>query len=210
MNIKSFSKIAAVSAIAMMAAMHATGVVAAPVQIGDLIAVNFNAEVENTIDVVVTDGEFGVIGAMNHTTSTASLVLPPSAAPVLVPDGGTGFLTAGQAAIVPDPTSATPATGAEVVVTAAFDTTDLYVTFDGCNDVTDGTDTFLLSAITTSLDATTYDCVTPMATGSVGTTDGGGALTFYVGATITTDQSDDAAYGDSAAYTGSVDMYISY
>ena len=209
MKINSFTKLAGISAVAMMAAVYATGVVAAPIQIGDLVDVNFNADVENTIDVVVTDGEFGIIGAMNHTTSTATLTLAPSATPVMVGDGGTGFLTAGQAAIVPDPTSATAPTGAEVVVTAAFDTTDLYVTFDACQNLTNGTETFLLSAITNSLDATTYDCVTPMATGSVGTTDGAGALTFYVGATITTDSATDAAYPDGA-YTGDVDMYISY
>ncbi len=209
MKINSFTKLAGISAIAMMAAVYATGVVAAPIQIGDPVDVNFNADVENTIDVVVTDGEFGVIGAMNHTTSTATLTLPPSAAPVLVPDGGTGFLTAGQAAIVPDPTSATAPTGAQVAVTAAFDTTDLYVTFDTCTNLANGGQTFLLSAITTSLDPTVYDCVTPMATGAVGTTDGTGALTFFVGATITTDSATDAAYADGT-YTGDVQMYISY
>ncbi len=212
MNVKSFSKIAAVSAIAMAVSMHAAGVIAAPYVIGTNQTINFTATVDNTIDVVVSPGNFGTLAAMNSTAAgdTASAVLPPAAGPIdLVDQHSTGYGTADQAHIVgSDGTAA----GATVVVTSAFFNEAMYVTFTGCTNLVHATapEDLILSSVTTSITgATPYDCVTPMAAGQTFTTSNAGDYTFYVGATITTDGSTDVAYTDGA-YAGSVTMQITY
>ncbi len=208
MNYKSFSKIAGISAIALIAAMHATDVSAQYV-IGTDQQVDFNATVDNTITVAVTPGTFGTIAAMNSTAvgDTATAVLPAAVGPqVLVDDHSTGFGTAAQALIVGE--DANPGTAAEVVVTNAFDAEEMFVTFSTCANLTNGTETFVLDDITTSMAGTPYDCTTPMTTGHTFTTAGGG-FTFQVGASITTDGLADVAYPDGV-YTGSVQMQITY
>ncbi len=211
MNFKSFSKIAAVSAIAMTLAMHAAGVVAAPYIIGQDVPVPFTATVDNTIDVVVTAGNFGTIAAMNSTAAgdvaTATLT-PGPGAQVLVDEHSTGFNTAAQAHIVGQDSA--PGAAAIVDVTAAFESEEMFVTFGACTDLAGpGTEELVLSAITTSLGGATYDCTTPLAAGHTFTTTAGGTGQFYVGASISTDGTTDAAYTDGA-YAGAVQMQITY
>ena len=211
MNFKSFSKIAAVSAIAMTVAMHAAGVVAAPYVIGTDVPVNFDATVDNTIDVAVTDGNFGTIAAMNSATvgdvATATLA-PAAGAQVLTDDHSTGFNTTAQAHIVGQDSA--PGAAAIVDVSVAFEDEEMYVTFGACTDLAGpGTEELILSAITTSLGGATYDCVTPLATGHTFTTSGTGTAQFFVGASISTDGTTDAAYTDGP-YTGAVQMQITY
>lgn len=216
MNIKSFGKIAAVSAIAMVAAMHAAGVVAAPVQIGDPVQVDITATVENTIDVTVTNPvRFGQIGAMNSQTAadTATARVAPNDA--LTDDPGTGYGTASQASIVFDPGDVANTGAADVDITGAFANTDLYVTYDTCADLAGpGAEVFVLHSIQDNLPTpNSHDCTAAAAYGTYtfgsGTTDGAGALSFNIGATIDTDGSSDAAYTEGA-YTGSVQMYVTY
>lgn len=216
MNTKSFTKIAAVSAIAMMAAMHAAGVVAAPVQIGDAVQVDITATVENTIDVAVTNPvRFGQIGAMN--SLTAADIATASVAPddTLADDPGTGYGTADQASIVFDPGDVANTGAADVDITAAFENTDLFVTYDTCVDLAGpGAEVFNLISIQDNLPtANSHNCATPAAFGAYtfgsGTTDGTGALSFNIGAVIETDGTADTAYTDGA-YTGSVQMYVTY
>lgn len=211
MNFKSFSKIAAVSAIAMTVAMHAAGVVAAPYVIGTDVPVPFTATVDNTIDVVVTPGNFGTIAAMNSSAvgDVATATLAPAAGPqVITDDHSTGFNTATQAHIVG--LDSAPGAAAIVDVTAAFASEEMYVTFGACTDLTTGAGAVLrLSAITTSLGGATYDCTTPLATGHTFTTTAGGVGQFYVGASISTDGSTDVAYTDGN-YNGAVQMQITY
>lgn len=211
MNTKSFSKLAGISAIAMIAAMYATDVSAQYV-IGTNQAVNFNAIVDNTIDVTVTDGTFGTISAMNSNVAgdTATATLPALAGPqILVDDHSTGFGTATQAHIVGN--DALPGTAAIVDVSNAFAGEQMYVTFTTCVNLTTGAGPrFVLDDVTTNLPgATPYDCATPMATGHVLTVDGTGVGQFFVGASITTDGTTDVAYPDGT-YTGSVQMQITY
>lgn len=217
MNIKSFGKIAAVSAIAMVAAMHAAGVVAAPVQIGDPVQVDITATVENTIDVTVTNPvRFGQIGAMNSQTAAdtaTAQVLPDDS--TNGGDPGTGYGTASQASIVFDPADAANVGAADVAITGAFINTDLFVTYDTCANLTGpGTEVFVLHSIQDNLATpNNLDCTAAAAYGTYtfgsGTTDGAGALSFNIGATIDTDGSSDAAYTDGA-YSGSVQMYVTY
>lgn len=210
MNFKSFTKIAAVSAIALMGSLHAAGVVAAPYVIGTDLTIPFSATVDNTIDVVVTAGNFGTLAAMNSNAvgDVATAVLPAAAGPIdLVDDHSTGYGTATQAHIVG---SNGTAAGASVVVTSAFFNEAMYVTFTGCTDLVNGAGPeFPLSSITTSMGGAPYDCTTPMATGQTFTTDAAGAYTFYVGGTITTDGTTDVAY-PGGVYNGSVTMQITY
>ncbi len=216
MNKKSFAKIAAVSAIAMMAAMHAAGVVAAPVQIGDPVQVDITATVENTINVAVTNPvRFGQIGAMNSQTVTDAAEASVAPDGSTTDDPGTGYGTSSPASIVFDPGDSTNVGAADVDITAAFENTDLYVTYDTCEDLTGpGTEVFRLVSIEDNLATpNSLDCATAVALGAytfgMGTTDGTGALSFNIGATIRTDGSSDTAY-DDGAYTGSVQMYVTY
>ena len=217
MNIKSFGKIAAVSAIAMMAAMHASGVIAAPVQIGDPVQVDITATVENTIDVAVTEPvRFGIIGSMNSQTVTDDAQASVAPDDTTTSDPGTGYGTASPASIVFSPADAASVGAADVDITAAFFNTTLYVTYDTCADLAGpGAPVFELIGIEDNLTVpNAHDCTAVAATlGSYtfgsGTTDGTGALSFNIGATIQTDGSSDAAYPDGA-YTGSVQMYVTY
>lgn len=217
MNIKSFGKIAAVSAIAMLAAMHAAGVVAAPVQIGDPVQVNITATVENTIDVAVTNPvRFGQIGAMNSLTvaDTASATVNPDDS-TDGGDPGTGYGTASQASIVFDPGDVANVGAADVDITGAFANTELYVTYDTCVDLAGpGTEVFVLHSISDNLATpNSLDCTAAATYGTYtfghDTTDASGDLSFNIGATIDTDGSSDAAYANGG-YTGSVQMYVTY
>lgn len=213
----SIKKFAAVSAIALGTAVVAAGVLqAAPYQIGDPVTVPSTANVENSIDVTpdASGLYFGTLGSMNHTVDVATFTVNPDS--TYVEDPGGGWNSADPASIVVDESDVPVAV--EIVVTGAFENTDLYVTYSNCVDLTDGTDTFTLSTLQDDLDAPTvgvgvaagdWDCVAD--TGNIGqaTTDGTGNLTFNVGGTITTDGAADAAYTDGA-YAGSFDMTFSY
>lgn len=216
MNTKSFTKIAAVSAIAMMAAMHAAGVMAAPVQIGDAVQVDITATVENTIDVEVTNPvRFGQIGAMN--SLTAIDIAEASVAPddSTTDDPGTGYGTASQASIVFDPADVANVGAADVDITAAFANVELFVTYDTCADLAGpGPEVFTLVSVEDNLPTpNSQDCAAAATYGTYtfgsGVTDGAGALSFNIGATIATDATSDAAYTDGA-YSGSVQMYVTY
>lgn len=209
MKLKSFSKVAAVSAFALVTALHATDVFSAAYVIGTDKPVTFNATVVNTIDVAVTPGDFGNLAVMNSSTlgDVATATLAPSATPTITDDHSTGYGTATQAHIVGDDTS-TPV-AALVDVSNAFTDEDMYVTFTTCADLTAGAGPVLkLTQITTSIDATVYDCTTPMTTGAHLTLTGTTGQ-FYVGASISTDRSTNVAYPDGV-YTGSVQMQITY
>ena len=206
MNLKSFTKFAAVSAVALSAAMYASGVIAASIQIGDAMDVNVNATVENTIDVVITDIDLGEIGSMNDTVDIATFTLAPDG--TITDDPGNGFGNTDPASIVNNPdVASTPGT---IDVTNAFFNTDLYATYDNCTDITDGTDTFTLLSIADDMTTPgSYDCVADVLVAGVASTDGTGALTINLGVSITTDQAANAAYTDGA-YTGDFDMFLSY
>lgn len=211
MNLKSFTKVAAVSAFAMAVSMHAAGVVAAPYTIGTNLTIPFTATVDNSIEVVVTPANFGTVAVMNSTAAgdIASAVLPAVAGTVdLTDDHSTGYGTATQAHIVGSDGTAAPAS---VAVSSAFFNEAMYVTFTACSNLVHASapEDLILSDITTSLGGTPYDCSTPMVTGQTFTTDATGAFTFYVGGTIETDGTTDVAYTDGA-YAGSVTMQITY
>ena len=209
MNLKSFSKLAVVSALALGTAMYASGVTAAT--IGTPITVDFTANVVNTITVGVTDGTFGDIAAVRDTADQALLVMTPAG--VITDDNGNGFGASDPAALVADPGSATAPSGAIIAVTNAFVNTPLYVTFDNCVDLALAGETILLDNITTDLATTTaHSCaLAPGAfVASFENTDAAGALTFNIGASLQTPIAASYAPYTSGVYTGSVDMYISY
>lgn len=212
MKMKTFSKFAAVSAVALMSVMHANNVFSAAYTIGTDVGVNFDATVVSDIDVAVTDGDFGTIAAMNSSAvgDTATTTLPAAAgAQVLVDDHSTGMGTATQASITGD--DAAGGTAAVVDVTLGFENETMFVTFGTCVDLTAGAGPeLLITAVTTDLPgATPYDCVTPMAAGDTLTLDAAGAGSFHVGASISTDGTTNAAY-PAGAYAGSVQMQITY
>lgn len=219
MKLRSFGKIAAVSAVALMASMHAAGVFAAPVtiQIGAPVTVPINATVANSIKVAVTPIQFGQVGSMNSTAvgDVATATITPTG--TKTESGGTGYGTAGQASLIFNPGSTIVAAPSTVAVTAAFKTTALYVTYDTCVNLTSpaGSQTFKVKSIADDLTTPggITDCTVARALGTynfgTGTTDAAGALTFHVGATIQTDGSTNTAY-ENGAYTGSVNMYITY
>lgn len=211
MKLKTFSKVAAVSAIALMSVMHANNATSALVDLGTNVNVAFNATLVDQIDVAVTPGTFGTLAAMNSSLvgDTASITLPAAPGPLnLTDDHSTGMGTATQASIVGSDASAPAA--ALVAVTAGFNDEQMAVTFSNCVNLTAGAGpALILSQITTSIDATVYDCVAPMATGALLTLGATGAANFYVGATITTDGTTNAVYPDGA-YAGSVQMQLTY
>ncbi len=205
MKLTSFKKIAAVSAVALGVAV-AGG--AHAVQIGSPVVIPINATVENTITVTVTTPvSFGTVGAIRHTTDTASLAM--NAAGVVTEDPGTGYGGTDPAAMVFDPVGvAQPAAGV-IDVTAAFENTELYVTYQNCVNPALAGEIFTLSAIVDNLATPgSFDCAAAAVIGHE-TTDGTGALQFNVGATITTTTISNAAYTDGA-YVGSVEAVFSY
>jgi hypothetical protein len=205
MNIKSFSKIAAVSAIAMVTALTATDVISAPYIIGTDAPIGFTATVDNSIDVAITNGNFGTISA-HRATDIATVTLTADAAAEVVDDHSTGLGTATQAHIVGDDSS-TPA-AATVAITSAFPTEEMFITFSDCVDLTNGTDTFDLVSITDG--TVTHSCSDAISAPIAVTSDNAGAVTtFYVGATIATLPGALGPYSEGA-YTGSVQMQVIY
>lgn len=226
MNIKSFSKLAAVSAIALTASLYASGIMAqTTITIGDDIDISVVAEVLNTIDVDVTDINFGTIGAMGNTLDpldVAQLRLSPDGTEV---DGrGTGYGTATQASMVfdPDDDSGARAPG-EVAITNAFANTQMFVTIaqDTCTDLVDGNANVIHLAsilLDDGVAVQELEC-DPLVTfgtytGIPFTTGPAGEFDLALGAIIeTTDEiptsPNDGAY-PSGTYTGEFTMYISY
>ena len=205
MKLTSFKKLAAVSAVALSVAIAGA---ANAVQIGTPVVIPITATVENTITVTVTTPvSFGTVGAIRDTVDTASLAM--TAAGVVTEDPGNGFLGTDPAAMVFDPIGvAQPAAGV-IDVTAAFENTALYVTYQNCINPTLAGEIFTLSAIVDNLlSPGSFDCAAARVIGFE-TTDGTGALQFNVGATITTTTISNAAYTDGL-YSGSVEAVFSY
>lgn len=176
--------------------------------IGDTETINITATVDNSYSIAITDIDFDVIAAAQWSTGTRATA-------TVAPDGSTtetagdGWAGPNPAFIVFDP-GGTTVTG-EVAITAAFINTDIYVSYDNCQDLAHATATevFEITRVWDNLaSASDYDCTNPPTVG-VGQTDGLGALTFNVGAEITTDTAADAPY-TAGAYSGSVDMYLHY
>lgn len=205
MKLTSFRKFAAVSAVALSVA-YAGGVIAAPVQIGSPVTIPVNATVENTIDVAVTNPiDFGTVGAIRDTTDTATLSLLANG--TSTEDPGNGWLGTDPAAIVFDPSD--PPTTGDIDVTAAFENTTLYVTYQNCVDVALAGESFVLDAIVDDLSVPgSFDCAAARVIGNE-VTSGTGTLSFQVGASITTTTISTAAYTDGA-YVGSFEAVFSY
>ncbi|MDD9899564.1 MAG: hypothetical protein OXT65_01130 [Alphaproteobacteria bacterium] len=206
MKLKNWKKMAAVSAIALSVAAYGTGAFAAAVQSGDPNTVNVTATVENTINVTVVDMDFGQIGAMGHGTDTATMTLAPD--DTLTDDSDP------QASLVADPTS-TPA--AANITVAAFQNTILYVDYQNIVDLVNGGETLVLDNIVDNLDAPTtgvggtaggWTSGGGSSTGDA-TTDGGGALVFDIGASISTTTAVTGAYTDGA-FAGTFEVVVSY
>lgn len=224
MNTKSFKQFAAVSAIALTASLYASGVFA-QIEIGDDIEVEVLAEVVNTIDVVITDINFGTIGAMGNTVDpadTAQLRLEPDGNEV---DGqGTGYGTATQASMVFDPDDAsTNREPGEVAITNAFADTQMFVTIaqDSCTDLVDASNNVIRLAAVIVDDGNAFQDIPcdPLVTfgnylGIPFTTDNTGGFDMALGAVLeTTDDiptsPNDGAY-PSGSYAGEFVMYVSY
>lgn len=205
MKLTSYKKFAAISAVVLGAAVYA-GHSANAIQIGSPTTVPVNATVENSVTVTVTNPvDFGTIGAIRDVVDTATLSVDP--ADTAVEDPGTGFGGADPAAIVFDPSDAP--TAADIDITAAFENTDLYITYQNCVDPVQGADTFTLAGIVDNLNTPgSYDCAAAPVIGFE-TTDGVGALSFNIGASITTTAGAATAYPDGA-YAGSFEMVVSY
>lgn len=175
---------------------------------GDTETINITAAVDNTYSITITDVEFDAIAASDWTTGTTATahVAPDNSTSETAGDGWAG---ANPAFIVFDPTGTTVA--GEVAITAAFASTDIYVSYDNCQDLAHGTaaEVFVISRVWDDLASPSeYDCTNPPTVG-VETTDPAGALTFNVGVEISTEGLNDAAY-TNGAYAGSVDMYLHY
>lgn len=210
MNFKSFGKIAAVSAIAMATALHATDVMSAAYVIGTDVPVQFNAVVDNTIDVDVAPGTFGTIAAHRGVAGDISTaILLPQAAGAVVDSHSTGMGTSKTSLIVGDDTSV--ANGALVTITQTFQNEDMFITFDNCANLVNGTEAFTLTAISTNIGAgTAHTCGAGFSTPIAVVTTGAGAIApFYVGATIATTDTTPGPY-TSGTYVGSVDMQVIY
>ena len=207
MKFEQIRNVLMVSAVALAVA-YTSSAIAAPVQIGSPVTLDMDATVENTIDVVVTTPiNFGTIGAISDGTDTATLTLSPAG--VVTEDPGTGYGGADPAAIVMDPSSV-PTVGA-IAVTAAFENTELYVTYQNVIDLANGGRTFEVTAVVDDLATPgAYDGVTDTMT-TIGheTTDIAGALSFNIGASITTDTPGNTAYPDGN-YDGGLDIVFSY
>lgn len=175
---------------------------------GDTETINITATVDNTYSIAITDVAFDTIAASDWTTGT-------TATASVAPDGtesetaGDGWAGTNPSFIVFDPAGTTAA--GTVAITAAFANTDIYVSYDNCQDLAHATapEVFVISRVWDDLASPSdYDCTNPPTVG-VETTDGAGALSFNVGVEISVEGLNDAAY-TNGAYTGSVDMYLHY
>lgn len=212
MNFNKLGRLATVSAIALGFSVSAGQVWAAAYELdsGVVLPVNVGADVLETVDVVVTDAAIGNIGVHQDKTGADTATL------VMAPDGTITEDVAGPARIVHETGTGT---AAQVVLTAAFPTTDIYATYSNPVDLN-----CALCAL--SPDFTLVDVLddmdnpnggagpgTGVAAGTLAgdgqaTTDANGALTWNIGVTIETIAS--ANYYETGAYAGSFDMILSY
>lgn len=206
MELGSFKKLVAVSALALGVTAYASGAWA--IQSGDPNPIGVTATVENTIVVVTSDIGFGQIGAMSDAVDTATASV--STAGVFTGDSSP------QAAIVNDPTSASVAGTINVT---AFQNTQLFTDYSNVVDMTEvGGHTFIITDLLDNADAPTtgvagvagsWNNITGNSPGSV-TTNGAGVMELAIGASIITDPlTVPAAYNDGV-YTGSFDLTVSY
>lgn len=198
-----YKKYAAIGAVVLGVAAVGS---AQAIQIGSPTTVPVNATVENSVTVTVTNPlDFGTVGAIRDTVDTATLTVSP--ADVGTEDPGTGYGGADPAAIVFDPSD--PPTAADIDITAAFENTELYITYQTCTNPVFGADNFVLSGLIDNLAVPgSYDCAAAAVIGHE-TTDGAGALAFNIGGSITTTTGAATAYADGA-YVGSFEMVVSY
>lgn len=207
MNKQNFRKYAAISAVALGIA-YAGAAYAAAVQIGTAVPVTVDVQVENSIDVVVTQNiDFKKVGAISDTTDVATMVM--STTGTITEDPGTGYGGADPAALVADPTD-TPEPGI-ITVSSAFQNTELYVTYQTVVDPINSGRSFNIAQITDDLATpSVYDGTTDTMT-TIGheTTDGSGGLVFNIGMTIETDTTGATAYADGV-YAGSFEIVFSY
>lgn len=183
---------------------------------GDQEVIGVDATVDNSYTIAITDIDFDVIGASDWTTGTAATasVTPAGTTTETAGDGWAG--TNPSFIVFEDPTAVTEGV---VAITAAFANTNIYVSYDNCVNLTDGTQNFVVTRVWDNLNTPVlgtgvtmgdYDCVADTHTAiGVGETTAGGALTFNVGVEIAVPQAADTAYAN-AAYAGSVDMILHY
>ena len=206
MDIRSFKKLVAVSALALGVTAYANGAWA--IQSGDPNTINVTATVENTIIVVTSPLDFATLGAMSDAVDTATASVSPAG--VFTGDSSP------QAAIVNDPTTTVAA--ATINVTA-FQSTQLFLDYSNVVDMTEaGGDTFIITDLLDNADVPTtgvggvagsWNNITGNSPGSV-TTDALGVMEVAIGGSIITDPITVAAAYTDGAYTGSFDLTVSY
>lgn len=221
MNLRSFKKLAAVSAVALSAAMYSHTAGAAAVQSGDPTTVTTGATVENTFTVTVVQTlDFGTVGAMMDPTDTATFTVEPDGSDTFTDDPGNGYLGTDPAALVSSEDD--PAVAANVTV-AGFKNVNIWVTYDNFTDVASGGDAFEIqevhdnlstltctgAAITTPTNGAATLAAPASPTIGLGCTDASGDMDYLIGGTIETKTGTYGPYPDGA-YAGAFDVTFSY
>jgi len=217
MDLKSFSKLATVSALALGLSTYAGEASAALVQSGAPNTVLVKATILNTIHVVATDLSFGSIGAIGKAADTATSTVVPGTV-VLSADTGGGVGT--NARIAPDPVN--PPLTASVTLTG-FANTTIYVNYAVTADMSSGGQKFWLVHLKDNLDLPdtgTGGVATNFGTGANGdpgpvtnqghavTSNPAGTLAFHIGGTFSTEAVDEVY--TNATYNGSFTVTLSY
>lgn len=214
MKILSLKNLAAVSAVALGAALYTTAAYAVAVQSGVASSVGMTATITNTLTVITTPLSFGSIGAVRKAADQATATVAPGA--VIVTAGGDdGGGVSTNARILAD--SANPPSTASVTVTA-FASTPIYVDYGTIVDLTSGGETFTITHLLDNLNAPdtgvagtagNWDIGGGAGTiQGIGTTTAGGSLVFHIGGSIRTTASN-AVYANGV-YTGSFNVTLSY
>lgn len=218
MNLKSFSRLATVSAIALGFAGYSGSAFAAPYQMDDPatpLQVPVDAYVLNTVDVVITTMTFPDIGVHGDAADVATLVMDATGA-IALDDLGPGAGGAGEAHMQ----SGTNAGQQGVLtITGALVTSSIFVYYTNLQDLVNGVNPHLELAVVGPDDlATPGSCTagaTPPAAGvcdaqvvGIGLTDAAGALTVNIGASIRTVST--ALPYLTGTYSGTFDVVMTY
>lgn len=217
MNFNRLTRMAVVSAVALGAAAYSGSAWAAAYELDSGVAVNVpvTAHVLQTVDVTVTqDIDFKDIGIHQDKVGADTATSTMTPAGVVSEDAG---VAEGDARFVTD--SGDVPEPAIITLTGAFPTTNIHVDYVlntslTCAACGAGTPVLTLTNVADNLSAAPGPAVGTgvqggnFATNGIGTTTAGGALTWNIGATLTTVAS--ANDYETGNYNGSFDMYLSY
>lgn len=215
MDLRTFKKLALVSAVAFGAVLYADSARSAPILSGTATSVPITATVNNTITVNTTPLSFGTVAAIGKAATNAVATVAPGATTLT---DAPGLSTVAR--ILKD-TGNTPTTAS--VTIGAFNNTLIHIDYSGITDMSNGgaqvleivhlkdnlntPDTGVGGTAGNWNDAAGY-APGPATNQGTATTTGAGALVFHIGGSFAT-ASANYVY-TNGTYNGDFDVTVSY